>query len=165
MHCLNPACNALLPFEVEADATLLLDLRDCARRLGNTWYFPCPSCGGKNFLELPSEGQGKPRVVRFESGRVPQAAQTNARGRTEEPLTWIPDDVRKKLDRAGVKLHLAQWQRLPLAERARLLELPCQTDEEAALYRTYLQNVLRRSDAGPLESLVTAGDARDVYNR
>lgn len=159
LRCLDPACNALLPFEVEADGTLLLDLRDCARQSGDVWYFPCPRCGGKNILEIPPPGRTKPRVARFEPGspRLPAAATSATAG--QEPLTWIPEEVRKKLDRAGVKLHLAQWQALPVVERARLLEIPCETPEEAALFRTYLQNVLARANAGTLQPLPRASDA------
>lgn len=158
LRCLDPACNALLPFEVEADGTLLLDLRDCARQSGDVWYFPCPRCGGKNILEIPPSAGGKPRVARFEPGSPQSAAAATSTTAEQELLTWIPEEVRKKLDRAGVKLHLAQWQALPVVERARLTEIPCETPEEAALFRTYLQNVLARAGAGTLEPLPRASD-------
>lgn len=56
----------------------------------------------------------------------------------ERSLALIPMLVRMKLDTCGVKLTLAQWNRLPEAERRRLLEQPCDSRDEAGAYRNSL---------------------------
>jgi hypothetical protein len=150
LRCFNPACNGFLPFEVDVENRLLLDLREFARHDGESWYLPCPRCGARNLLQL--EAGAHPRVVGFEGGAATAAGnQSPAQG--AEPLMFIPDAVRKKLDRVGIKLHLAQWQSLPLAERARLAEMACGDDVEAAQFRTYLTRVASRCGIGILDEL------------
>jgi len=56
----------------------------------------------------------------------------------EEDLSWIPQGVRTKLDRAGVRIHLADWQRLSLGDRRELVEFRCETAEEVAAFRERL---------------------------
>ena len=53
-------------------------------------------------------------------------------------LALIPRVVRDKLDRAAVKIHLAEWQALTLEERRELYELPCTRPEEIAQFRDRL---------------------------
>jgi len=53
-------------------------------------------------------------------------------------LALIPRVVRDKLDRAAVKIHLAEWQALALEERRELYELPCTRPEEIAQFRNRL---------------------------
>ncbi len=149
LHCLNPACNALLPFEVDDENVLLLDLRAFARHDGSTSYFPCPKCGGRNVVAIPEHG--RPRVIGYEGGSPP--ASQSAPNESDDPLAWIPEAVRRKLNRIGIKLHLAQWQALPITERARLLELPCESEDDASQFRHYLENVAARCGVGELEAL------------
>lgn len=61
-----------------------------------------------------------------------------------DPLWLIPRDVRDKLDRSAVKLHLREWQELTLAQRQRLCDQPCASSDEAARYRDLLRSLLGR---------------------
>lgn len=54
-------------------------------------------------------------------------------------LELIPRNVRDKLDRAAIKLHLAEWQALTLEERRELYALPCATPEETRRFRERLE--------------------------
>jgi hypothetical protein len=67
LHCLNPQCTGLLAYEVDSHNVLYVDLAWTARRDGNTRYFPCPKCGGKNILEemRTDKGQLRHKVTRF----------------------------------------------------------------------------------------------------
>jgi hypothetical protein len=56
----------------------------------------------------------------------------------EDDLTWIPRLVRGKLDRAGVRIHLADWQKLSLDARRALTAWACDTPEEIAAFRARL---------------------------
>lgn len=62
----------------------------------------------------------------------------------EDDLALMPRALRDKLDRVGIKLHLAQWQRLPREERKRLVEQPCESADEIARYRSDLTALIRR---------------------
>jgi hypothetical protein len=53
----------------------------------------------------------------------------------EDDLTWIPRVVRNKLDLAGIRIHLADWQRMSLEERRELVALPCRSPDEVAAFR------------------------------
>jgi hypothetical protein len=48
----------------------------------------------------------------------------------DDDLTWIPRAVRDKLDRATIRIHLADWQRLSLDQRRALVALPCASPAE-----------------------------------
>lgn len=70
-------------------------------------------------------------------------------GAPAEDLALIPRSVRDKLDRVGIKLHLAEWARLTLAERRRLVSQPCATAAEAARYRDDLVALIRERTGRP----------------
>lgn len=53
----------------------------------------------------------------------------------EDDLEWIPRSVRHKLDLAGIRIRLADWQRMSIEERRELLALPCESPEEVAAFR------------------------------
>lgn len=59
----------MLAYEVVDDNVLYVDLAYTARRDGDTRFFPCPSCRGRNVVEEfeGSEGKIKHRVARFEA--------------------------------------------------------------------------------------------------
>jgi hypothetical protein len=52
-----------------------------------------------------------------------------------DDLTWIPRAVRDKLDRATIRIHLADWQRFSLEQRRALVALPCASPAEVAAFR------------------------------
>lgn len=65
-------------------------------------------------------------------------------------LSLIPLSIRYKLDRAEIKLHLVQWQKISRDDRQRLLDTPCSTAIEIAAYRTLLSQIIERYfDAPP----------------
>ena len=64
----------------------------------------------------------------------------------EKNIRCIPMIVRFKLDKAGIKLKLDEWNRLIVEERLELACRSCSNEEETARYRQYLQKlVLTRS--------------------
>jgi len=70
LRCLNTQCRGMLAYEVSSDNVLYVDLAWTARRDGDTRYFPCPKCGGRNIVEEIRDGAGEPKhkVTRFEPG-------------------------------------------------------------------------------------------------
>ena len=70
----------------------------------------------------------------------------------EESLELMPRVVRDKLDRVGIKLHLAEWQMLAMVERERLRDQVCGTDAEAEAYRLEIDRMgasAMRKGSGP----------------
>ena len=65
----------------------------------------------------------------------------------EDDLTWIPRPVRDKLDRAGIRIHLADWQRMSIEERRELLALPCDRPEEVAAFKARTLELAGRGGA------------------
>jgi hypothetical protein len=61
LRCLNPACRALLAYEVDSHNVLHIDLAWTARREGDLAYFPCPKCSGKNIVEPFTDDRGRRR--------------------------------------------------------------------------------------------------------
>ena len=53
----------------------------------------------------------------------------------EEDVRCIPMIVRFKLDTCGIKLKLAEWSKMTVAERTKLAESPCGTREQIMLYK------------------------------
>jgi hypothetical protein len=70
--------------------------------------------------------------------------QREADRAAEDRLELMPRGVRDKLDRVGLKLHLAEWQALSMPERERLRDLPCQSADEAAQYAAEIEPLVRR---------------------
>jgi hypothetical protein len=70
-----------------------------------------------------------------------------------EGLELIPRSVRDKLDRVGIKLHLKEWEALPLAERARLRDRPCESAEEQQGYAADLAALVLRITGKPAEKM------------
>jgi hypothetical protein len=61
-----------------------------------------------------------------------------------ESLRCIPMQVRLKLDTCGVKLKLNQWNQLNQTDRQQLVDLPCETDSDAAEYRQFLHELIHK---------------------
>lgn len=59
-----------------------------------------------------------------------------------DPLWLVPREVRDKLDRIAVKLHLREWQGLSLAARQRLCDQPCTSASDAEALRALLRELL-----------------------
>ncbi len=64
-------------------------------------------------------------------------------------LSLIPLSIRYKLDRAEIKLHLTQWQKISLDDRQRLLDTPCGTVTEVTIYRALLLELIERYFSAP----------------
>ena len=75
---------------------------------------------------------------------------------TETPqteLVLIPRQVRDKLDRAGIKLHLKEWELMTTPERAHLCDLPCTSAEEVARYTVEVDRLVRCYTGNPAQRL------------
>lgn len=53
-------------------------------------------------------------------------------------LTFIPRPVRDTLDHVGIKLHLAEWQALTIAERQELCDMPAIAPDDLIRFRERL---------------------------
>lgn len=73
-------------------------------------------------------------------------------------LELVPLAVRRKLDRAGVKLGLEQWQALGYGERLALCHLPIDLPEEVDALRLFVQEAAASRGAGELKPLAEIGD-------
>lgn len=60
-------------------------------------------------------------------------------------LYCVPMCVRLKLDCAGVKLSLGQWNRIPLADREWCVSSRCDDDAESLVYRRYVVDALEKA--------------------
>jgi hypothetical protein len=61
-----------------------------------------------------------------------------------ESLRCIPMQVRFKLDTCGVKLKLQHWHQFEPSDRAQLVDLPCDTEDETHHYRTVLHHLVQQ---------------------
>jgi hypothetical protein len=60
-----------------------------------------------------------------------------------ETLEFIPLSVRRKLDLAGVKLHLKEWQALSRVERQVICHFPVASPEECGVLAAFLRDVVK----------------------
>jgi hypothetical protein len=60
-------------------------------------------------------------------------------------LACVPMVVRRKLDRAGIKIGLEQWQALGQGERLAVCHLPDQLPEERDALRLFITEAVRRA--------------------
>lgn len=67
LHCLSDSCTGMLAYEVTEGNVLYLDFAYTAERDGEVFYFPCPTCRGRNILEefIDARGNRRHRVARF----------------------------------------------------------------------------------------------------
>ena len=75
----------------------------------------------------------------------------------EERLELMPRSVRDKLDRAGLKVHLKEWQALSMAEREHLRDLACASAPEVARYAAEVERLVERVAGRPPERLKPRG--------
>jgi len=73
-------------------------------------------------------------------------------------LSLIPLRVRYKLDCAGIRLRLSQWQALTHDEKRQLLELPVTTAQEQASYRGELSHMVSRQHGAALAEATRTGE-------
>ena len=60
-----------------------------------------------------------------------------------DDLALIPRALRDKLDRVGIKLHLAEWTRFTPAERRNLVDQPCVSGADIERFRSVLEALIR----------------------
>ncbi len=60
-------------------------------------------------------------------------------------LECVPMTVRRKLDRIGLKVHLAQWQGLGPGERLAICHLPAEQPDETEALRTFIIEAVKRT--------------------
>ena len=78
----------------------------------------------------------------------------------ENNIRCIPMTVRFKLDAAGIKLKLAEWNKFSVAERNQLTILSCNDQNEIKSYRNYLfQLVVMRTGNEPVNLIVDKNPA------
>ena len=78
--------------------------------------------------------------------------------REASTLLLIPLRVRYKLDCAGIRLRLAQWQALTHDEKTQLLQLSIVTPQEQGAYRVALIRMVSRLGAAPLADEPVTGE-------
>ncbi len=71
----------------------------------------------------------------------------------EERLELIPRHIRDNLDRIGIKLHLKEWQSLPLSEREYMRDEPCATPAEFEAYHRRVVEFVVRATGQPPQKL------------
>ena len=62
----------------------------------------------------------------------------------EKNIRCIPMIVRFKMDKAGIKLKLAEWSRFSIDERVELAKKTCSNEEEAEQYNDYLTGLIKK---------------------
>jgi hypothetical protein len=68
-------------------------------------------------------------------------------------LDCVPMTVRRKLDRIGLKVHLAQWQGLVQGERLAICHLPADQADECEALRTFIVEVVKRTSGAEPKDL------------
>ena len=71
----------------------------------------------------------------------------------EENVRCIPMIVRFKMDKAGIKLKLAEWSKFGIEERIELAKKECSNEVEAKEYNNYLSNLIEKYTAKPATTL------------
>ena len=68
-------------------------------------------------------------------------------------LSCVPMHARRKLDRAGVKISLGQWQALGRGERLAICHLPAESEDECDALRMFIEEAVRNRGAGEAKPL------------
>lgn len=71
----------------------------------------------------------------------------------DDDLALMPRSVRDKLDRAGIKLHLKQWELLTMEERRQLRDRACDSADEIAAYAAALEQLVLDRTGRPADRL------------
>ncbi len=70
-----------------------------------------------------------------------------------QSLSCVPMAVRRKLDRIGLKIGLAQWQQLGLGERLAVCHLPVDSIEEQEVARIFMREAVHTRSGGVVTEL------------
>ena len=70
-----------------------------------------------------------------------------------QSLSCVPMAVRRKLDRIGLKIGLAQWQQLGLGERLAVCHLPVDSIEEQEVARIFMREAVQTRSGGGVTEL------------
>ncbi len=62
----------------------------------------------------------------------------------EKNIRCIPMIVRFKMDKAGIKLKLAEWNKFSVKERIELAKKSCSNDKETEQYNDYLAGLIKK---------------------
>jgi len=73
-----------------------------------------------------------------------------------ESLQCVPMAVRRKLDRVGLKIGLAQWKELDRGERLAICHLPVDSSEECDALGVFIREAMRRRFGVEPKSLTDA---------
>jgi hypothetical protein len=68
-------------------------------------------------------------------------------------LSCVPMHARRKLDKAGVKISLEQWQALGRGERLAICHLPVDSDDEREALRIFIEEAVRNRGLGAAKPL------------
>lgn len=82
------------------------------------------------------------------------------RDEREAALEWIPRAVRDALDRVAIRLHLREWQALPLDDRAALAALAQQSPLDTNAFAAALRRLVLTHCGHPPEPLRAAAARR-----
>lgn len=74
-------------------------------------------------------------------------------------LSRLPLDLRRKLDIAGVKLALKDWQAFSFEEKTVLCHLPCDHADELQAFTYYLDFLSRKYCGRPIEKIAAVDSA------
>ena len=74
-------------------------------------------------------------------------------------LSRLPLDLRRKLDIAGVKLALKDWQTFSFEEKTVLCHLPCELADEIQAFTRYLDFLSRKYCGRPIERITALDSA------
>lgn len=75
-----------------------------------------------------------------------------------ETLELVPMSVRRKLDLAGVKLHLNQWQAFSRTERLVVCHFPADSREEREVLAAFLAEAVKRRNGEELSTPASASE-------
>jgi hypothetical protein len=70
-----------------------------------------------------------------------------------ESLSCVPMQARRKLDALGLKIGLAQWQRLGRGERLMICHAPAETQEERNALRVFVEEATMAKAGSPPKEL------------
>lgn len=77
----------------------------------------------------------------------------NFEDEVHQSLSCVPMAVRRKLDRIGLKVSLAQWQQLSRGERLAVCHLPVDSAEEQEVARLFMREAVEHRGGGEVKEM------------